>query len=168
MDSARQDGLPVEPLVQKALEGASKGAPNDVIVDAVRALHTRLRRASTALGDGASNSELVAAAGALYVGVPSGTLEDLAQSRSEESLSVSLVVLTDLIRRGVNRDTAADVVRSLVRARVDEDGMARFRKQVERDISSGASPGTAATSRARGMLLQRRVPPSPGVPDKVT
>src|SRR5574341_1439766 len=50
IDSARASGLPIEPLVDKALEGASKGAPGDRIVTAVRNLAVGLGAAREALG----------------------------------------------------------------------------------------------------------------------
>ncbi len=50
VDSARDAGLPTEPLVQKALEGSTLGASGDRIVAAVEALHGQLGRARDALG----------------------------------------------------------------------------------------------------------------------
>src|SRR5215467_2754303 len=50
MDSARADGLPIEPLVQRALEGAAKHAEPDRIVGAVRRLAGELGVARAALG----------------------------------------------------------------------------------------------------------------------
>ena len=49
MDSARGDGLPVEPLIQRALEGATKSAPGARIIAAVRRLTLDLGTARTAL-----------------------------------------------------------------------------------------------------------------------
>src|SRR5439155_685078 len=45
IDSARAAGLPTEPLVQRALEGATKGAPGPLIVSAVQRLAADLGRA---------------------------------------------------------------------------------------------------------------------------
>src|SRR2546428_9607276 len=68
IDSARAASLPTEPLVQRALEGATKGAPEDVIVAAVRRLAVDLGRAREALGSTASPAELNAGAAALRAG----------------------------------------------------------------------------------------------------
>ncbi|HEY6209941.1 MAG TPA: hypothetical protein VIW28_12825, partial [Gemmatimonadales bacterium] len=62
VDSARAAGLPAEPLVQRALEGATKGAPGDLIVAAVQRLAVDLGRARDALGSSASPAELSAGA----------------------------------------------------------------------------------------------------------
>ena len=42
VDSAAARGLPVEPLVQKALEGGAKGVPAERVIAAVRALERAL------------------------------------------------------------------------------------------------------------------------------
>src|SRR5207248_7779855 len=68
VDSARAAALPTEPLVQRALEGATKRATGDRIVAAVRRLALDLDRARDALGSTASPPELGAAAAALRAG----------------------------------------------------------------------------------------------------
>src|SRR2546425_7298904 len=45
-------GLPVDPLVQKAIEGAAKGVPGDRVIAAVRALAGRLAEAMEAVRAG--------------------------------------------------------------------------------------------------------------------
>ena len=64
LDSARTAGLPTEPIVDRALEGAAKGAPGNLIVTAVRRLWGELRTARQAFGDEASASEITAGASA--------------------------------------------------------------------------------------------------------
>src|SRR5690349_4392236 len=77
IDAAQAQGLPIDPLVQKALEGASKRAPADRIAFALRRLSTQLGTARTALGSNASATELVAGASALQAGVRSEVLATL-------------------------------------------------------------------------------------------
>jgi len=158
-------GLPIEPLIQKALEGQSKGAEDRLILRAVEDLLDRLNRASAALGDDADDSELVAAAGAMHLGVSTGTLQNVVAAYRDQSLAVPLVVLTDMIRKGVAVPTASSVIVQLVEARVDIESLQRFRRLVERDISSGAAPGEAAIIRARGALLERQRGFSPPAPE---
>ncbi|MEP7345362.1 MAG: hypothetical protein ABI877_08845, partial [Gemmatimonadaceae bacterium] len=45
VDSALKDGVPTEPLIDRALEGASKRAEGSLIVTAVRSFARDLRRA---------------------------------------------------------------------------------------------------------------------------
>src|SRR5438132_14190490 len=68
VDSARRALLPAEPLVQRALEGATRRASGDVIVAAVRRLAVDLGHARDALGSTATPAELTAGAAALRAG----------------------------------------------------------------------------------------------------
>ena len=49
VEGARREGLPTEPLIDKALEGASKRAPGPSIVNVVKSWVADLRRAREAL-----------------------------------------------------------------------------------------------------------------------
>ena len=77
IDSARVAALPTEPLVQRALEGATKRATSDRIVAAVRRLALDLGHARDALGPTTSSPELTAAAAALRAEAPPATLSEL-------------------------------------------------------------------------------------------
>ena len=165
IDSARVRGLPTEPLVQKALEGASRGADAARIIRAVSALAERLDVARNALGRESTETELVAAAGALNVGVPDVLLRDLRRSQPDRSVALPLVVLADIVQRGVPVDTASSVIISLSRARLPESEFHSLRQAVMQDIGSGANPAAAAATRARGILLRVKVAsPPPGMP----
>lgn len=151
-DSARAEGLPVEPLVQRALEGATKGASGPRILAAVSGLRDRLRRARSALGPGSEESELVAGAAALYVGADATTLRELRASRGGERVTVPLVVLADLVQRGVPNDTVSAIVLRLTQAGVTDANLEELRRLVEQDVRAGASPDVAASTRADGIL----------------
>src|SRR5688500_16496765 len=60
LESARAAGLPVEPLIARALEGASKNAPGVRIVGAVHRLAADLATARRALGETSQTTELEA------------------------------------------------------------------------------------------------------------
>jgi len=151
IDSARAAGLPTEPLVQRALEGATKGAPDTLIVSAVRRLAGDLGRARAALGAGATPPELEAGAAALRAGAGPAVLAQLRRSR-RQTITVPLAVLTDLVASGVPVDSAAAAVLALASAR-DAD-LIDFRRAVERDIALGAAPSaaTAAGAAAAGVF----------------
>ena len=142
IDSARTAGLPAEPLIQRALEGATKHATGALIVTALRRLAGDLAGAREALGGTASPAELSAGAAALRAGVGPDVLAELRRAR-RESLTVPLAVLTDLVASGVPADSAAAAVLALA-ARVRDPELVEFRRAVERDIALGASPGAAA------------------------
>jgi hypothetical protein len=161
-DSARLAGLPVEPLIQKALEGESKGADGARITAAVRALLGRLHTARTALGEDATEAELVAGAAALYVGVTPERLARLRKANPGARLALPLVALADLVQRGVPPDTAAVAIEALARARSSEAEYRLLRQLVEQDIRAGAVPAAAALERARTITGSRKpgtVPP---------
>ncbi|HLB82873.1 MAG TPA: hypothetical protein VJJ54_07265 [Gemmatimonadales bacterium] len=146
VDSARAAALPTEPLVQRALEGATKRATGDRIIAAVRRLALDLDRARDALGSTASPPELTAAAAALRAGAPPAILTALRRVR-RESLTVPLAVLTDLVATGVPVDSAAAAVLSLAAKARDTD-LVEFRRTVERDIALGAPPASATAAAA--------------------
>ncbi len=145
IDSARAAGLPTEPLVQRALEGATKGAPGPLIVSAVQRLAADLGRAREALGPGTTPPELEAGAAALRAGAGPAVLAQLRRAR-RQTIAVPLAVLTDLVAGGVPVDSAAAAVLALA-ARARDADLVEFRRSVERDIALGAPP-TAATAAA--------------------
>ncbi len=142
LDSARAAELPVEPLVDRALEGASKGADGERIVVAVRRLDVGLAAARGALGARSTAAEIVAGASALRAGAAPDDLAHLRELRGDQSLTVAAAVLADLVAVGVPADTAVAAVLALAE-RVDDAGYIAFRRNVERDIALGASPMAA-------------------------
>ena len=146
VDSARAAGLPGEPLIQRALEGVTKGAPSPRIVAAVRRLATDLGTARGALGTQATAPELEAGVAALRAGASPQVLTKLRDAR-RPPLTMALAVLADLVTSGVPVDSASAVVLALAPRARDAD-LVEFRRAVERDISLGAPPGAAASVRA--------------------
>jgi hypothetical protein len=152
VDSARAAGLPTEPLVDKALEGARKRADGARITRAVTALATRLRMSRSSLGAGATESDLVAGAAALQAGVAADVLHQLRAARPSGALAVPLVVLSDLVTRGVPADTAAAVVLLVARGGLGDDAFLTLQREVQRDVMGGAPPASSAALRTRGVL----------------
>ena len=166
-DSVRAAGLPSDPLVAVALEGASRGATTDRILAAVREYAGALGSARGMLGDSAVSDEIVSAAGVIVAGVAPRFVSDYRAARPVGSLTVPLVVLADLVARGVPADTAAAALGAALRSGVRDDELAEFRRRVERDILAGAKPATAMTIRTRefqGMPAGGVTPIRPKVP----
>src|SRR2546430_6695146 len=109
VDSAHGVGLPVEPIIQRALEGATKGASGARIVAAVRRLAVDLGTARSALGTSASAPELEAAVAALRAGATPEVLVHLRDVRPPPP-TMALSVLADLVASGVPADSAAAAV----------------------------------------------------------
>jgi hypothetical protein len=152
VDSARAAGLPSEPLVQKALEGASKRASGEQIASAVRRLHARLAAARSALGAGAAEAELVAAAAVLDLGASADGLRDLREPKIDRSLAGPLVGLAYLIQRGVAPDASLEIVRSMLRAKLSDTEFVALQRLVDQDIRAGAPAADAASMRARALI----------------
>lgn len=165
IDSARLMGLPTQPIESKALEGLAKNKPGRMILSAARNVFRSLRDARAVLGPKATTDELTAAASALNVGITQAELGQLARSRQEKQLTVSLVVLVDLISRGVPRDTASHTIFQLWQRGAADDDFLGLWRGVERDIVSGADPGAALLNRAREIPSRGSPPVSPPRPE---
>ena len=146
IDSAGAAGLPAEPLVNRALEGASKGAAAPLIATAVRRLAADLGRSREALGPAAGTADLTAAADALRAGASPAVLQRLRDALGSRRLAVPLGVTADLTARGVPADTAATLVITLARS-VEDAQLLALQRDVERDIALGAPPLAAAAGR---------------------
>ncbi|HZM25899.1 MAG TPA: hypothetical protein VFB89_00925 [Gemmatimonadales bacterium] len=168
VDSARAEGLPTEPIVDKALEGTTKRASSDRIVAALRTLSTDLRLARGALGRTAPDGDVIAGASAIRAGASPETLERINGVRGKAGISVPLAVFADLVARGVPADTASTVILHLAEGGASDADYAGLERSVTRDIGAGAPPGASAAIRARvttgdvGAATQGG--PPPGVP----
>ena len=170
MDSAARVGLPPEALLSKTLEGIRKGNPGARVVQVVRRYFGLLRDARAVLGTDVSLDELTAAAGALLAGVDRASLTKLQSSRKGRSILTPLVVLADLVSRGVPPTDASTVIaRWLQNGAVDSDFMGLW-KGVEQDIISGAPPASALDRRAREVPGRApaagRLPPTAPTPQQ--
>jgi hypothetical protein len=130
VDSAAQNGLPTEPLIQKALEGQSKGAEGARIVAAVRTLSGQLGESSTALGPGAPEADIVAGAACIKAGATPAMITELRRLRPEQSVAVPLGVLSDLVALGVDVPKAWEQVHSLAAAHGPDTDFLALRDRV--------------------------------------
>lgn len=150
VDSARAQGIPVAPLMEKVYEGMGKGADGPRIVAAVRSLTLEMASAHRALGTVASADEIKAAASAMHAGVPAVELGKMKkQSGLRRSLTLPFTVLADIVSRGVPVETAARAIRSLMGAGAKDADINTFQRNVRVDIEKGAPPAAAAETRAK-------------------
>lgn len=150
-DSAAVAHLPASSLIDKALEGASKGAPDARIVSAVHVVLTNLAIARHALGSKASDPELVAGAAVLRAGVSAAALADARRRLPHRSLTVPLSVLGSLVAAGVPSTDALGAV--VARAsRADDASMLAFGREVERSIAAGVPAYTVVSAAAGGAV----------------
>lgn len=149
IDSARVLGLPARALLSVAYEGISKHADSRRIVRAVRDKLQGMRNARNALGPSLSEAELSAAADVLQAGVPAQQLERFRSSRPGRPLAYALVVLGDLITRGVPVEEASSTIAQLWQRGAGDADFYGLWRGVEQDILQGQSPGAALQQRAR-------------------
>lgn len=151
VDSVRATGLPTEPLIGVALEGATRRASGDRIVAAVREYASALGAGRQALGASSQSDEIISAAGVIVAGVTPTAVGALRDARPTGALTVPLVVLADLVARGVPAESAAATLGEALRNGALDSELSEFRRRVERDILAGAKPATAMSLRTRDL-----------------
>jgi hypothetical protein len=143
-DSLARAGLPVAPLVDKTLEGISKGADDRRIMIAVRGVASDLGIARRALGP-SSDNELAAAVAALRAGSTPAGLTQLRKELPGRPLVVPLSVLASLIVDGAPAPSA--IVAVVANARQNDDSvLLAYGRTVSHDIAGGVAPLTAITT----------------------
>jgi hypothetical protein len=143
LDSAQTRGLPIEPLVDKALEGATKHAAGP-----------RIEAANPGPRD------IAAGADALAYGATREALTTMRAIRPNGSVAVPLGVLTQLVASGVPVARATRVVADLLRRGARDEQLIALNNDVRSFIASGASPQAALDVRTRG--LNAVLPPGGG------
>ncbi|HJU75598.1 MAG TPA: hypothetical protein VJ717_17775 [Gemmatimonadaceae bacterium] len=155
VDSLRREELPVEPLIDRALEGAAKRADGALIVRVVRGYAGHLRVARSVLGKASSDREIIAGANALKAGLKSEELSRVRAAREGVKYAVAFDVLTGLKNRNVPNDTAVRVIGSLVKLAANDQQYVTLLDQVDRAIADGAPPAVAAST--QGITVERAI-----------
>ena len=153
IDSAVAAGLPrglTQSLVTEAQRLRARGASPDAILARVRTQSQHLQIARLVLGD--SKVDVESGAAALSAGVRPETLVELRRARPDSSVAVALVVLADLITRGVPPDTASAMILAIAGTPAGDQVFHELRSAVALDITSGKTPVYAAEARTRGVL----------------
>lgn len=167
-DSLGSAGLPADALYDKAAEGVLKEAGDAQILAAVRALARRLRDSRSLLGPSAKGEDLLAAASALYAGVPPALVRRTASAQAARtnapSLALTLTVLGTLVSHRVPPDVAVNSLETLLSSGARALDLQAFQRAVEGDIIGGGAPADATTSRTQGVLrtIEARRPPDDG------
>src|SRR5437016_5925440 len=148
VDSARRALLPTEPLVQRALEGATKRASGDLIVAAVRRFAAELGQARDALGSTASSAELTAGAAALRAGAAPNPVRPAPAAR--HAWAASLAAATSLLGARATAQTTGTV--DIGVSSVRYDGFLRSGAASLTPTLTWERPGATVT--ARGTYLR--------------
>jgi hypothetical protein len=168
LDSAQREGLPLAPLHSKIAEGIAKGADPHRIAAVVGDMVRALRSARTAIGPAMPESEWVAAAGALQAGVTTAHLRQLRTGLPPtSSFTSALVVLTDLVRRGVPPGDGVSAIARVARAGADDAAVAQLRAQIVQDMAAGMAPSAAVQHRVTTFVTGRGTGTTPVIPTPV-
>lgn len=141
LESAVEQGIPLGPLINRALEGAARRASGVKIMQVVRAHAAALAQAMELLGPNAPVAELDAGATALRAGIDAKSLSAIRAARPTESATIPLMVLTDIVQRGVPSVAARDAVTTIARMSASDDALKGLRETVAKNSVRG--PGMA-------------------------
>jgi hypothetical protein len=147
LDSAAAQGLPVAPLLNRAYEGAARRVGGARLLTVVRAHWMALADAREALGAGSTVAELDAGASALRAGIDPQALQGVRTTRPPGEGVTALVVLTDLVRRGVPAATARDAVTTLARLPGADDALLGLQGVVARGAARNPDMAVQALQR---------------------
>jgi hypothetical protein len=160
---AAAEGLPTEPLIQKAIEGGAKRVSAERIVQAVALNMEQLREARALLvraGDAppATAVEVTAVVSALKRGLAAPMVERIVAALPDQPRSPAFHALADLVAHRFNPDSAADLILTAV-----GEGMRGLRLL---DVSGAAIQelqrgGTHAEALARVRARLPNVPTAP-------
>jgi hypothetical protein len=157
ISSARQSGLPTAPLINRALQGAARKVDGNRVLMVVRSYADSMKVALTLLGGGSGESEIDAAAAALRAGVSRDGIRQVRRTRGTGQATTALIVLTDLVRRGVAPADAATAVTTVAQSQPDNALLS-----LQSAIAREAAAPTAAQLRE---AVQRQLRQRPPVPD---
>lgn len=159
---AREDSLPEEPLIQKALEGQTKGASPGRIAQAVSESLRRLRYArELLLRSGADAPTPVALAGvslALDRGLPEPVVHRLVAAQPKGPHEPALHAEADLMSHRFNPDSAADLIVQAVRAGLSGERLLDVAGAAIQEVQAGYTR-PQAVALVRGRLPNIPEPP---------
>ena len=166
-DNAVAQGLPLGPLVNNAHLGSARRASGSKIVNGVRGKIRDMLEARDALGETATDSELESGADAINQGADARMLQQIRDTRPTRGSAVmSLVVLTDLIQRGIQPGRARDAIVSLARISPSDEAISGLQVLVAKNSERG--PGMAQDALDRYVRNNvpgaQKPPPSPSSP----
>jgi len=166
--AASARGLPIDPLIQKAIEGSAKGVPPARVATALRLIAMQLDTAAAALREGGLVSDTLAiAAGefAITAGLSGSDITALARTGAKASaLTVGLRVAGTLAALGVPPAEDIGLVSVTLRSGEPASSLLLLPAYVQSEMARGVTPAQAAAGLARAAAAQARhgPPPPPG------
>jgi len=164
--AAATRGLPVDPLIQKAIEGSAKGVSSERVATAVSWVAMQLDTAAAALREGGVVTDtLVIAAGefAISAGLSNHDITALARTgASVAALTVGLRVAGTLAAMGVPSAENIGLISAKLRSGQSAADLLSVPARVQAEISRGVTPAQAAAGLERAAAAQASHGPPPG------
>ena len=153
------EGIPSDPVFNKALEGMAKRVPAERIFPAVTRYAGQLRLAQSAFQGSSNGPLLVAGADAIQRGV---RVEDLRALHGDQGAGagpkaspMAVLVLADLVEAGVPAERALGVLNEAMRMRTQDREMLGISARVRQLMRQGQSPQEAAEQVRRSLQRGR-------------
>ena len=166
--AAAARGLPIDPLIQKAIEGSAKGIPFERLATAVRLVAMQLDTAAGALRNGglaADTAAIAAGAFAITAGLSGRDIAQLARSGAQvPEVTVGLRVAGTLVALGVPPSETVALVTATLQSGRPASELLALPGQVQAQMAKGVAPAQAAAGLARAAAAQGRRGPPPARP----
>jgi hypothetical protein len=166
--AAAARGLPVDPVIEKAIEGSAKGIPAERVTTALRVVVDQLDTAAASLREGGISGDTIAiAAGefAISAGLHGRDITELARTgRPAADVTVGLRVAGTLAALGVPPLESVKLVSAELRLGRPPADLLALPGRVETEVAHGATPAQAAAGLTRAAAGQAGGPGGPGAP----
>jgi len=164
--AASARGLPIDPLMEKAIEGSAKGVPAERVATAVRLVAMQLDTAAAALREGGADPdtlEIAAGEFAITAGLSGSDITALARTGAKApALTVGLRVAGTLAALGVPPAEDIGLVSVTLRSGEPSADLLLLPAHVQSEVAKGVTPAQAAAGLARAAAAHARNGPPPG------
>ena len=160
LDTAIEQGIPTGPLINRALEGSARRKSGAEIMRAVRLFGAALAQAMNVLGPGTPVAELEAGASALRAGIDEKSLAAIRAARPVGAATIPLMVLTDIVQRGIPYSAARDAVTAIARMPTSDEALKGLRETVAKNSIRGPGMAVDALNRYLKNTVSGSIPAS--------
>ena len=159
-------GLPLDPLIQKALEGSAKGVASERVIAALRLVAMQLDTAAAALQAGGMGSDTEAVTAGEFAITAGLSGRDIAQlvhgGAGSPNVIIGLRVAGTLAALGVPPAETVTLVTATLQAGRPAAELLALPSRVQAEVARGTAPAQAAAGLARAAAAQIRHGPPPG------
>ncbi|HEY4129301.1 MAG TPA: hypothetical protein VGM50_01695 [Gemmatimonadaceae bacterium] len=153
VESARSQGLPTDPIISKAQQGALFHSAPARIVSAAKAVARRLESARAALAPSPTPADIAAGENALSIqGVSTKELRAVRAVSPNKPVAVPIGVLAQLVASGVSASDATSIVTELMQRGASNVQLVALGSDVNADVAAGTRADAALGVRLNGLV----------------